>query len=126
MEQRLVIVSTVGLHRREDRPFAFDSGDHYRIIIPYPLDSGNLVISHLSIWDRPNLGRSGSPKLREALMNTCTVAPEFPTGNGKVDLHLCCGTKRGIIELKSFYSQGQLAQRRPPFTPASCPYRPSP
>jgi D-proline reductase (dithiol) PrdB len=27
-EQRVVIVSTAALHRREDRPFAFDSGDH--------------------------------------------------------------------------------------------------
>jgi hypothetical protein len=48
--------------------------------------------------------------LREALMDTCTVAPEFPTGNGEVDLHLRCGTKRGIIEAKSFRSQGQLAR----------------
>jgi hypothetical protein len=43
-------------------------------------------------------------------MDTCTVAPEFPTGNGKVDLHLRCGTKHGIIEAKSFRSQGQLAR----------------
>ncbi len=27
----------------------------------------------------------------------CVVSPEFPTGNGKVDLHLKCGEKLGII-----------------------------
>ncbi len=48
--------------------------------------------------------------LREALMDYCTIAPEFPTGNGKVDLHLRCGNTRGIIEVKSFRSQAHLAR----------------
>ena len=31
--------------------------------------------------------------------------PEFPTGNGKVDLHLLCDNdKKGLIEVKSFVS----------------------
>ncbi len=34
----------------------------------------------------------------------CVVSPEFPTGNGQVDLHLGCGDKRGIIEIKSFFN----------------------
>ncbi len=31
--------------------------------------------------------------LKEALSDLCLVSPEFPTGNGKVDLHLRCGDK---------------------------------
>ena len=45
---------------------------------------------HLFTWLREAVGRRG------------VVSPEFPTGNGKVDLHLWCGDKRGIIEVKSF------------------------
>jgi hypothetical protein len=40
--------------------------------------------------------------LQSAVGRRCVVSPEFPTGNGKVDLHLRCGDKRGIIEVKSF------------------------
>ncbi len=35
------------------------------------------------------------------------VSPEFPTGNGKVDLHLKCREMRGIIEVKSFVNAWQ-------------------
>ncbi|MGE0085882.1 MAG: hypothetical protein AB7S75_15855 [Desulfococcaceae bacterium] len=42
--------------------------------------------------------------LKEALEGICTVSPEFPTGNGKVDLHIGCGTVSAIIEVKSFRS----------------------
>lgn len=40
--------------------------------------------------------------LRDAVGKRCVVSPEFPTGNGKVDIHVKCGEKRGIIEVKSF------------------------
>jgi hypothetical protein len=40
--------------------------------------------------------------LQTAVGKRCVVSPEFPTGNGKVDIHLRCGEKRGIIEIKSF------------------------
>ncbi len=40
--------------------------------------------------------------LKEAVANSCVVSPEFPTGNGQVDLHLRCEEKKGIIEVKSF------------------------
>ena len=40
--------------------------------------------------------------LQAAIGKRCVVSPEFPTGNGKVDLHLRCEDKRGIIEVKSF------------------------
>ncbi|HLC16804.1 MAG TPA: AAA-like domain-containing protein, partial [Thermodesulfovibrionia bacterium] len=45
---------------------------------------------HLYAWIQAVLGRR------------CVVSPEFPTGNGKVDLHLRCGNLRGIVEVKSF------------------------
>ena len=45
---------------------------------------------HLYSWLQWILGRR------------CVVSPEFPTGNGKIDLHLRCGKKQGIIEVKSF------------------------
>ncbi|MCP4689719.1 MAG: hypothetical protein GY859_16820, partial [Desulfobacterales bacterium] len=40
--------------------------------------------------------------LQAAVGKRCVVSPEFPTGNGKVDLHLKCREMRGIIEVKSF------------------------
>ena len=42
----------------------------------------------------------------------CVVSPEFPTGNGKVDLHLRCGNKAGLIEVKSFKDRHQLKKDR--------------
>ncbi len=33
--------------------------------------------------------------LKDAVEDMCVVSPEFPTGNGKVDLHLKCGGKPG-------------------------------
>ncbi len=50
--------------------------------------------------------------LKEVLHDLCVVSPEFPTGNGKVDLHLRCGTKQGIIEVKSFTSASRLKKDR--------------
>ena len=40
--------------------------------------------------------------LQNAAGRICVISPEFPTGNGKVDLHLRCDDRRGIIEVKSF------------------------
>ncbi len=40
--------------------------------------------------------------LKDAIGDQCVVSPEFPTGNGKVDIHLKCDPLRGIIEVKSF------------------------
>jgi hypothetical protein len=47
-----------------------------------------------------------------AMGQRCVVSPEFPTGNGKVDLHLRCGDKRGIIEVKSFTNIYQAREDR--------------
>ena len=38
------------------------------------------------------------------------VSPEFPTGNGKVDLQ--CEAKRGLIEVKSFVKAAQVKEAR--------------
>ena len=42
--------------------------------------------------------------MKQAVEDVCVISPEFPTGNGKVDLHLKCRDKLGIIEIKSFRS----------------------
>ncbi len=42
--------------------------------------------------------------LKEAAEDICVVSPEFPAGNGRVDIHLKCAGKAGIIEVKSFKS----------------------
>lgn len=51
--RRVALISTAGLHRREDRPFGFGAAD-YRVI---PGDAGpdDLVISHIST----NFDRTG-------------------------------------------------------------------
>jgi D-proline reductase (dithiol) PrdB len=46
-KRRLAIISTAGLHVREDRPFTFDPGDHYRVI-PGDIKANDLVMSHVS------------------------------------------------------------------------------
>lgn len=46
-QRRVAIISTAGLHRREDRPFTFDPGDYYRII-PGDISARDLVMSHVS------------------------------------------------------------------------------
>jgi hypothetical protein len=40
--------------------------------------------------------------LQMALGIQSSISPEFPTGNGKVDLHIVYEGKKGIIEVKSF------------------------
>ena len=46
--------------------------------------------------------------LRSALNSCAVVSPEFPTGNGKVDLHVQSRGRVGVIEVKSFINLGQL------------------
>ncbi len=46
--------------------------------------------------------------LMNAIGDDCYIIPEFPTGNGKVDLHIKYGNKKGIIEIKSFESMSKL------------------
>jgi len=45
--------------------------------------------------------------MKQAVEDVCVISPEFPTGNGKVDLHLKCRDKLGIIEIKSFRSHAR-------------------
>jgi D-proline reductase (dithiol) PrdB len=53
-QRRVAVISTAGLHRRDDRPFAFEPGDHYRII-PGDIAANELIMSHAST----NFDRSG-------------------------------------------------------------------
>ena len=46
-ERRVAIVSTAGLHRREDRPFTPEPGDYYRVI-PGDIRAAELLMSHVS------------------------------------------------------------------------------
>ncbi len=50
--------------------------------------------------------------LQNAVGRRCVISPEFPTGKGRVDLHLNCGGKRGIIEVKSFTDISELKYSR--------------
>lgn len=50
--------------------------------------------------------------LQEAIGRQCRISPEFPTGNGKVDLRLQYKTHRAIIEVKSFTSMADVALAR--------------
>lgn len=50
--------------------------------------------------------------LQSAIGKQCVISPEFPTGNGKVDLHLRCGDTLGIIEVKSFVNAYQASLDR--------------
>ncbi len=46
--------------------------------------------------------------LMNAIGDDCVIIPEFPTGNGRVDLHIRCNSKEGIIEVKSFSRRKRL------------------
>jgi hypothetical protein len=50
--------------------------------------------------------------LQAAVGRRCVINPEFPTGNGWVDLHLRWGDQRGIIEVKSFVDRYELDRSR--------------
>jgi D-proline reductase (dithiol) PrdB len=52
-QRRVALISTAGLHRRDDRPFGFGAAD-YRVI-PGDAGPGDLVISHIST----NFDRTG-------------------------------------------------------------------
>jgi hypothetical protein len=51
--------------------------------------------------------------LQQAIGQRCVISPEFPTGSGKVDLHLRCADKRALIEVKSFGDIYQLERDKP-------------
>ena len=53
-KRRVAIVSTAGLHGRDDRPFTRGTGDFYRVI-PSSINANDLVMSHVSA----NFDRSG-------------------------------------------------------------------
>jgi D-proline reductase (dithiol) PrdB len=53
-KRRVAVISTAGLHQRDDRPFMREPGDFYRII-PGDVQANSLVMSHLSV----NYDRSG-------------------------------------------------------------------
>ncbi len=50
--------------------------------------------------------------LQNAVSRLCRISPEFPTGNGRVDLHLHCRNREAVIEVKSFRDQAELQHSR--------------
>lgn len=52
--RRVAIISTAGVHAKQDRPFTMDPGDFYRII-PGGIKAADLMISHVSA----NFDRTG-------------------------------------------------------------------
>ena len=63
----------------------------------------------------PGGGLSRPPfrfRSQEAAQGHLVVSPEFPTGNGKVDLHLSSRTQTGVIEVKSFTQRSDLPSQR--------------
>ncbi len=46
-KRRVAIISTAGLHGRDDRPFTRGAGDFYRVI-PGSISANDLVMSHVS------------------------------------------------------------------------------
>ena len=56
-ERRVAIVTTSGLHRRDDRPFQIDPNDFYRVI-PGDVQANDLVMSHMAAsFDRSGYQR---------------------------------------------------------------------
>jgi len=45
--------------------------------------------------------------LQAAIGRRCVTSPEFPTGNGKVDIHIRCNGMKGIIGVKSFVDMSE-------------------
>ncbi len=50
--------------------------------------------------------------LHNAVGRRCVVSPEFPTGNGRVDLHIRYRNGQGLIEVKSFTDLADLNHSR--------------
>jgi len=50
--------------------------------------------------------------LKTVLEDFCVVSPEFPTGNGRVDLLMRCEGKQGVVEVKSYQSQSKLEKAK--------------
>lgn len=51
---RLAMITTAGLHTRNDHPFKMETNDYYRVI-PGDVEANDLVMSHIS----PSFDRSG-------------------------------------------------------------------
>ncbi len=76
------------------------------LFLQYQAESGQIV--EREVVDRVFETTCGQPGLVGwfgellSVQDLCVVSPEFTTGNGRVDLHVKCAGKTGIIEVKSF------------------------
>ena len=46
--------------------------------------------------------------LLDVIGRYCMITPEFPTGNGQIDIHIKCNNKCAILEIKSFKDLRQI------------------
>lgn len=113
----------LALEPMDDLSDVFDGFDIPALLGRYKSYLGRLKAKGLNPWkDQPrradlNLSEAVGhfhlyAWLQAALGKRCIISPQFPTGNGKVDLHLRCGEKVGIIEVKSFTNISQLGAAR--------------
>jgi len=89
--------------------------DRYRDYLKRLKDKGLSPFKELPKRSDLNIYESGGHFhlyhwLMNALSRRCSVSPEFPTGNGRVDIHLRCNKKEGVIEVKSFRDMHTLEQ----------------
>jgi D-proline reductase (dithiol) PrdB len=85
-QRRVAIVSTAGLHLRDDRPFTFGSGD-YRVI-PGDIATNDLVMSHISTnFDRTGFGNRMSSSLTDfaSWPQALVAVSPFPPYMGATD-----------------------------------------
>lgn len=50
--------------------------------------------------------------LTQSCAGLYTITPEFPTGNGKVDLHIRYDDRTAVLEVKSFTTKAELPQQK--------------
>jgi D-proline reductase (dithiol) PrdB len=78
-ERRVALVSTAGLHARDDRPFSGSAGATEYRMIPAETSSGDLVMSHVSVnFDRTGFRRD--PELVFPLTRLKELAAEKVIG----------------------------------------------
>lgn len=60
-KRRVALISTAGLHRRDDRPFSPGAGSNEYRIIPKETSAAELVMSHISVnFDRTGFRRDAN------------------------------------------------------------------
>jgi hypothetical protein len=91
--------------------------DRYRDYLNRLKQKGISPFKHIPKRSDLNIYESGGHfHLYHWLMNAigrmCWITPEFPTGNGRVDIHIRCRDTEAVIEIKSFGDMKALEQAK--------------